>query len=290
MPFFEERGIPTPRLDAELLLSHVLDCSRMALYLEFDRPVNLGELEKFRPLVRQRGERVPVSYLTGNCAFWSLDLAVGPGCLIPRPDTEALVEAALGAVREIRAAEQSRPGTGATAMAVLELGTGTGAIPLALCSELENLRILSCDASKDAMRYAATNRNFHEGILTPRHNRLDLLLGDKFEALGPDFQPSLILSNPPYIPRDGIAGLEPEVAREEPSAALDGGIDGLDMIEYLLNFAAQRLPRSGQLVMEIGFDQRGAITRLCQAHESLDPPQFHQDLAGNDRVAQLRHR
>jgi release factor glutamine methyltransferase len=241
--WFASRDIPTPRLDAELLLAYVLGLRRLDLYLQFDRPLDAAELTRYRELVRKRADRVPVAYLTGEVGFWNLTLDIAPGCLIPRPDTETLVEAVLDAIAEIRAANQA---ANAEALTVLELGIGSAAIPLALCSELEALTWIGVDRAPKALSVAARNVRRHAALLEPRGNRLGLVCGDGFDAVRPDLAVDLIVSNPPYILSGDIPGLMPEVAMAEPRQALDGGPDGLRFYHLLIAEAArpQRRPAS----------------------------------------------
>jgi release factor glutamine methyltransferase len=281
--FFRGKGIDTPRLDAELLLAHVLGCPRINLYLQFDRPLGAAELAAFRELVRARAARTPVAYLVGSVGFWKLTLAIRPGVLIPRADTEALVEATLRAISALR----EQPGSAARPLAVLELGTGSGALPLAVCSEAQHLRWVGVDAAPQAVAVAAENRRRHAHLLAPRGNALLLLRGDRFAALAPSFQPDLIVSNPPYIPSVDIPGLMPEVAQAEPRAALDGGVDGMVFHRYLLDHAAAHLAPGGRLLMEMGQDQGAALTTAAGRRAGLRLLAIHKDLAGRDRVIEV---
>ena len=277
--FFAEKGVETPRLDAELLLAHALGCRRLDLYLQFDRPMQPDELTRFRELVRERARRMPVAYLTGVTEFWSLPLTVRPGCLIPRPDTETLVEVTLEAVEALRS-----EGGDTALLDVLELGTGTGAIPLAVCSEAQGIRWLAVERSARAAAVAAENRSRHAKLLEPRDNRLWLLCGDGFGAVNGEWQPHLLVSNPPYIPSAVLDTLQPEVAREEPRAALDGGANGLDWYRTLVREAATRLRPGGRLLLEIGADQGEALRDLVAGEAVLELLDIRKDLGGRDRV------
>lgn len=278
--YFRERAIPTPRLDAELLLAHVLGCRRIDLYLQFDRPLTESELAAYRALVQGRARRTPVAYLVGEAEFYGLTLAVGPGCLIPRQDTETLVDVALEAVQALRA---GAPAAGAP-LTVLEWGTGSAAIPLALCAAAEGLRLFCCDLSPEALAWARRNRERHAALLAPRGNALHLVRCAGFGAIRPEARPALILANPPYVPAGTIPGLEPEVAEAEPRLALDGGADGLDAYRALLPFAAAQLAPGGRLVVECGFDQGEALRELVAAHPPLRLLEVRWDLAGHERV------
>jgi release factor glutamine methyltransferase len=279
--YFTGKGIAAARLDAERLLAHVLGCTRLDLYLQFDRPLIESELAAFRELVRRRAEREPVPYLTGEAGFWKLALAIRPGCLIPRPDTEALVEAVIAAVREQQAATSG-------AIPVLEYGTGSAAIPLAVCSDTNGLSWLALERSAEALDVARENRARHAAMLSERGHRLHLVRGDGFAAVAPQFRPRLFVSNPPYVASGAIAALEPEVARYEPFAALDGGPDGLDAYRVLLPFAAERLAPGGDALFEIGFDQAEPVTALAQAQPGLSLREVRRDLEGRPRVVWVR--
>lgn len=277
--FLRSKGVETPRLDAELLLAHVLGCSRLDLYLQYDRPLGAPELAAYRELVRARAARTPVAYLTGTVGFWKLTLTVRPGCLIPRPDTETLVEAVLQAIAALR----TRLG-GETRLAVLELGTGSGAIPLSVCSEAERLDWLSVELSAAALAVARENCTRHATLLAPRRNTLWLVRGDRFAAVAPGFRPHLIVSNPPYIPSADIPGLIPEISQAEPRAALDGGPDGMDVHRYLMASAVERLPPGGRLLMEMAHNQGAPLSAELTRHPPLRRLALHKDLAGRERV------
>ena len=281
--FFAQKGIADARLDAELLLAHLLGLQRIDLYLQFDRPVNSEKLAGLRELVRERARRVPTAYLVREAAFWDLTLAVGPGVLIPRRETEILVEAVLQAIADLRAA----PGAASERLRVLELGTGSGAIPLAVCGEVTVLVWAACERAPEALAYARENRRRHSGLLEPRGNALHLWLGNRFAAVAPSFRPHLIVSNPPYVPDDEFGALQPEIARNEPPQALRGGPDGLDFHRYLLAEADERLAPGGRLLLEIGADQAASLRALLAAHPALREVELRADYAGRDRVWQV---
>jgi release factor glutamine methyltransferase len=276
---FEGKGIPSARLDAERLLAHALGCSRLDLYLNFDKPLAEAELNRFRELVRRRGEREPLAYLTGEAGFWNLTLCAAPGCLVPRPETETLVEAVLDAVRERRAGDRDATDP---ALRIVELGTGSAAIPLAVLSETCGLSWLAVERSRAALGVARENVRRYAELLTPRCNHLQLVRGDALECVRGDFRPDLVVSNPPYIPSVSIDALEPEVSRWEPREALDGGPDGLRWYRYLLDFARARLAPGGALIVEIGHDQAAAVNALNPA--GLARKELRRDLGGRDRV------
>ncbi len=277
--FFSEKGLTTARLDAELLLAHALRLSRLELYLQKDRPLDEAERAPFRQLVRQRASGWPTAYLLGEQEFWSLPLEVSPAVLIPRPDTETLVEQAVVRIRKWQAAHpQSR-------CRIAELGTGSGAIPLALASELQNLDLISAEVSPDAQALAERNRARHADLAAPRNNTLTFLCGDALTQLPAQGPFHFWVANPPYIPRDTIPTLQPEVALHEPTLALDGGADGLDLYRRLLSETPACLAPEGEMLLEIGSDQQPALTELAATHPKWQSPAFYQDLAGHPRVA-----
>lgn len=279
--YFSGKGIATARIDAERLLSHALGCSRLKLYLHFDRPLTAAELAGYRDLVRRRAERIPVPYLTGEVGFWNLTLKIRPGCLIPRPETETLVEAVLDAAADLREGNESS----AAGLTVAEWGTGSGAIPLAVLSESRNLRWIATEPSATAIEVAAENRALHAALLEERGHRLELIRAAGLAPFGEGFRPQLVVSNPPYIPTAIVDTLEPEVARYEPRLALDGGADGLESHRALAGAAAGLLPVGGRLLVEIGYDQAAAVRELLSAQPGLQFREIRNDLAGRPRVA-----
>jgi release factor glutamine methyltransferase len=263
--FFREKGIPTPRLDAELLLAHVLGLERLQLYLRFDQPLTDKDLEALRPLVRRRGLREPLAYVLGTKGFHRLDLAVRPGVLVPRPDTETLVEAALEWI-----------GTPTEPVFVADVGAGTGAVGLAIAHTLPQVRVYETDLSPEAL--ACTRENVATLQLGDRVAVLEGSLLDPIPARRPI---DWVVSNPPYIPTRVIDTLEPEVAKHEPRLALDGGLDGLGPYRLLVPQARARA-RKGLLV-EVGHDQADAVGALFEAAGFVDVRTWT-DLGGHRRV------
>jgi release factor glutamine methyltransferase len=261
---FEKQGLASPRLDAELLATRAFAISRVELYTHFDRPLGEEELAAYRELVRRRLAGNPVAYLLGQKEFWSLDLRVDPRVLVPRPDTETLVELALD---RLAAWPPDHP------VRVADIGTGSGAIALALKKERPGAEVWAVDVSADALAVA-------------RDNAARLALDVHFvggHLLDPLEGPfALIVSNPPYIPSGDIDGLAPEV-RHEPRLALDGGADGLDVVRELIGQAARQLAPGGTLAVEIGADQAGA-TRDLFTRAGFAEVGHREDLAGIARV------
>jgi len=263
--FFRQHGVAQPRLDAEVLLAHVVGGTRLDLYMAFDRPLEEAERARYRELVRRRAkERVPVAYLTGVREFWSLPFRVTPDVLIPRPETETLVRAAL----------DEKPAR------VLELGVGSGCISAALARELPNAELVAVDVSPRALDVA--RENLAALALT---DRVELLLADGLRDVAGRFD--LVVSNPPYVARAELAGLAPEV-RHEPVLALDGGEDGLDVIRRICTEAPERLERPGALALEVGAGQAAEVEALLR-RSGASSVQVANDLAGIPRVVLGRY-
>ncbi len=261
---FAERGLATPRLDAQLLLADVLARDRVFLYTHFDQPLGPDELARFRALIQRRLGGEPVAYLVGKKEFRSLELAVDARVLVPRPDTETTVDAALAL---LPAGEGGR---------VVDVGTGSGAIALALKKERPALEVLAVERSPDAAAVARANAE-RLGLA------IEVVEGDLLAPVAARAPFGLIVSNPPYIPSAQVATLAPEV-RKEPIAALDGGADGLEVIRRLVAAAPPLLVPGGALVLEVGAGQASAVAALIAADGRYDAATITRDLAGIERV------
>jgi release factor glutamine methyltransferase len=272
--YLAQKGVPTPRLDAEILLAHALQCRRIDLYLRHDQPLAPEEVDRFRELIRRRSRREPVAYITGTKEFWSLPFTVTPRVLIPRPETELLVEVALEAAQALIV---PHPGP----LRILEIGTGSGAVAIALAREGgERFHLVATDRSSEALQVARANARAL-GV----DDRIEFLQGDLLEPLGSHLGPFvMILSNPPYVPSREIPILSPEVREYEPRDALDGGEDGLAVIRRLLQETQDRLAEEGSLLLEVGAGQRPFIEETLRQTPSWRSWRWHQDLAGVDRV------
>jgi release factor glutamine methyltransferase len=260
--FFAGKQIDNPRLDAELLLAHVLKLDRVGLYLNFERPLIAAELDLIRPLVKRRGQREPLQYLLGSTEFWSLEFEVTPAVLIPRADTETLVEEALN-----RAGDAGQ---------LLDVGTGSGAIAISLASELPSWQVSALDISAEALSVA--RRNAEKNAVA---ERLQFIHADLAEL--PRQQYDLIVSNPPYIAQAEWDSLMPEVRSFEPQAALLAGNDGLENYQKLTAQVASRLSPGGWLLVEIGYQQAQAVKQLF-AQAGLQDIFVRDDYAGQPRV------
>ena len=278
---FEKWRPETPRLDAELLLAFVLGCSRLDLYLKADQPLNQKERKAYRELVQQRADGCPIAYLIGEKEFWSLTLEVNKNTLIPRPDTETLVE---NTVVQIQNWQIKHP---ESQCQIAELGTGTAAIPLAICAEVKNLHIIAVDCSKDVLEVAERNMERHKSLLSPRNNLIELVESNLFSKINPTEKLDFIISNPPYIPSKNISRLQVDITQYEPLIALDGGPDGLSFYRYLLETAPSLLTPEGEMFLEIGFDQQANLNLLLKEFPDWKTSVFQPDLQGNDRVWEL---
>ena len=278
---FEKWRPETPRLDAELLLAFVLGCSRLDLYLKADQPLNQKERKAYRELVQQRADGCPIAYLIGEKEFWSLTLEVNKNTLIPRPDTETLVE---NTVLQIQNWQIKHP---ESQCLIAELGTGTAAIPLAICAEVKNLHIIAVDCSKDVLEVAERNMERHKSLLSPRNNLIELVESNLFSKINLTEKLDFIISNPPYIPSKNISSLQVDIMQYEPLIALDGGPDGLSFYRYLLETAPSLLTPEGEMFLEIGFDQQANLNLLLKEFPDWKTSVFQPDLQGNDRVWEL---
>lgn len=263
--FLRERGVESPRLDAELLLAHVLGVDRLRLYVLYDRPFSPEELATLRPLVRRRGDREPLAYVLGHRGFHSLDLVVQPGVLVPRPDTEALVDAAL---------QWIGPPDGPVYVA--DVGCGSGAVGLSLAAAQAEVRVYATDLSPAALACTKTNVT-RLGL----GDRVAVLNGSLLDPIPHGRPLDWVVSNPPYIRSAEIEALQPEVARHEPRLALDGGRDGLAVYVQLVP-AARARARKG-LLLEVGHDQAPALKALLTQHGFQDVRTW-KDLGGIERV------
>jgi release factor glutamine methyltransferase len=278
--YFKRFQIDSPRVDAEILLAHCLHCTRLDLYLHYDQPLNEEELYGFRGLIKRRVGQEPVAYIVGHKEFWSLEFEVNPSVLIPRPETEALVEIAL---ENMPSADQNA-GKRAAVHRILELGTGSGAVITALAHERPQHQYWASELSLEALAVARKNMARHVNADAVR-----LLVGSWMDPLSrTQARFDIILSNPPYIPTAAITELDPAIWRYEPRLALDGGTDGMDHLNHLIETAPIHLKPGGLLLVEIGYDQYDAVARQGYRVGAYDPISVRKDYAGLDRIACLR--
>ncbi len=274
--YLAEKGINDGRLDVEHLLAHVLDTTRLELYLAFERPVGPDELERFKPLLLQRAGRKPLQYILGRAHFRELELEVDPRVLIPRPETEELVEAVLARVRE----------GGREGLSAVDVGTGSGAIALSLAREGPFGRVVGVDRSAAALEVARANR---ARLDESAREVVEFREGDLLDALEPAETFDVVVSNPPYVTQEEYAELAPEVREWEPSEALVASGEGLHVLQRLIQDAPEVLRAGGLLALEVGSGQAEGVADAIRNRAGLGAPVTLRDLSGRDRIV-MAHR
>jgi release factor glutamine methyltransferase len=267
-PFFIEKGVPNPVLDLDLLLAHALKIKRLDLYLDLDRPLTEAQLEILRELVKRRAAREPLQYIIGSVEFGGLNLAVDSRALIPRPETEELLEWIT--------TQKSIP------KSILDLGTGSGALALTLARAYPEAKVCAVDASPQALELACEN-----AARNALQNRVSFLEGNWWDPLPLDASFDLIVSNPPYLTEDELATAAAEVANHEPRQALVAGSDGLDDLRILLARAADFLEPEGIFVLETGIAQAEALKGMAETAGLEGKPM--NDLSGRPRFFVAQH-
>ncbi len=267
--YLTEKGVEAGRLDAEWLLSTALGVDRLQLYLQYDRPLSSEEREAFKPLLRRRARREPLQYIIGRAAFRQLELKTDPRVLIPRPETEVLVQEVL---------DWASAGAGSVGR-VWDMGTGTGAVALSLAAEGAWTRVVATDVSPEALSVAADNAERHDlsGLVEFRQ-------GSLFEPLEEGERFNIIVSNPPYIAESEKGELQPEVRDWEPPEALFAGEDGLDVIRQLVAGAPGHLVSGGLLALECGLGQAERVAADVNATGAFAAVRIRPDLTGRPRV------
>ena len=273
--YFKRHDIDSPRATAEILLAHALAAERIDLYVHYDQPLNARELSRFKAIIKRRIKREPVAYILGHKEFWSLDLAVTPNVLIPRPETECLVERALAYL----AADSD-----SARQCILELGTGSGAILIALASENAQHTYWGTDISAAALQIAQRNAVGH-GLAGNIH----FLVADWFAPFAISMDSfDMIISNPPYIRRGDLKRLQPEIQAFEPLVALDGSEDGLHCLRHIIQSAHLYLKPGGMLLLEMGHDQKAPLKQIIQRCDQYEDVAFYTDYSGYDRIVAMR--
>lgn len=266
--YFAKMGVEDPRSDAEVLLCAVLKCERLTLYVDFERPLTDEELALMRSYVLRRAKHEPINYILGEKVFMRNVFKVTPATLVPRPETELLVESLVKAAPFLQAEG---------AVKILDIGTGSGAIIVSLLDYLPQAKGVGVDISVDALVVAKENAE-KIGV----KERCGFLRSDVFSRVPLEKKFDIIVSNPPYIPAADIAGLAQDV-QQEPHGALDGGEDGLDFYRRICAEAAEHLAEDGLLAFEIGINQSEAVCELCLAH-GFKKAVVRKDYAGIDRM------
>jgi release factor glutamine methyltransferase len=264
-------GVDDSRDQANLLLMHLLARDRTFLLAHPEDNLSAKQFYQYLALVTRRAEGYPLQYLTGRQAFFQLDFEVTPDVLIPRPETELIVEVGIEILKD-----EATP-------FFADVGTGSGAIAISLLQELPGAQAIAVDVSPGALGVAKRNAERHRVS-----DRLQLVESDLFSTMDPRAAFDLIVSNPPYVPASDLSGLQREV-RHEPPGALDGGPDGLAVIRRLLTDAREFLPANGYLVFEIGFDQHEAVNQLID-HGAWELIEMRKDLQGIPRTVVLKKR
>lgn len=259
----ETAGVESARLDAEVLLAHILNCKRLYLYVDAEKNLSSAQISRFENLIERRAKKIPVAYLTGQREFMGLNFVVTPAVLIPRPDTEILAQVAIEKLSAVK-----NP-------TFVDIGTGSGAICVSILKYVRNAKAATVDISQDAIDSAKFNAEKF-GV----DDRINFYVGNLFEPLrGQKFH--AVISNPPYIPTKDLSTLQDEV-QKEPTLALDGGIDGLNFYRRIIDDAPNFLFSGGFLAVEIGINQADAVKNLFT--KNFVDVEIIRDLAGIERV------
>jgi release factor glutamine methyltransferase len=270
--YFTEKFVENPRLSAELLMAFTLDLQRIDLYLQYDRPLEKKELTSFKQKILRRVKHEPIAYIIGSKAFWDSSFDVCSHVLIPRPDTEILIETAILYIQQ-----QTSP------MRILELGVGSGAIIVSLAKLFPHHHFFATDISFQA---ASVARNNSKKIL--KTNTIHFVVADWLSSLSKKHSFNMIVTNPPYISKRELADLQPDIIHYEPLMALDGGEDGLYHIKQIVEQAPNFLVPGGYLLMEIAFNQRSLIETSLSSTNLYEQVKCIKDYAGNDRLMVMR--
>lgn len=249
--YLQQKGLEQPRLEAELLIGYLLQMNRVQLYLNFDRPITAAEQQQLRNLLRRRAMHEPIQYLIGEAEFFSLKFNLNRHCLIPRPETEVLVETAIACCRRFDDPQRT--------IQILDVGTGCGNIAIALAKNVDRAFITAIDIDPEALAQARANAQMHQVQARISFQQQDVLATELMQL--PE-KLDLVVSNPPYISREEFEKLPPEVKNFEPRYALDGGIDGLQYYYKLAELTRRLLADSGWLVVEIGAGQRESVQMI----------------------------
>ncbi len=270
--YFKKHNVSEPRSSAELLLAHVLSQDRLFLYLNYDRPMEAQELSAYRACIERRLTGEPSQYITGTQEFWSLPLRVNPDVLIPRPETEVLVEAVLNFVRHDPVAEAN--------LSIIDLGTGSGAIAIALARELPGAKIVAVDLSLPALHIARENAKRNQV-----EEQLYFVQSDIYTGIPGAYEKfSLVVSNPPYVSHAEFNQLPREIRDYEPRSALDGGPDGLAAVRRLIMAVPEVLRPGGGLLLEMGAGQVETVSTLVLESQKYKSFRILKDYSGIDRV------
>jgi release factor glutamine methyltransferase len=277
--FFEKKGVPDARLDAEYIISHGLKMkSRMDIYLNFEKPLTDAELDVLRQMVARRANREPLQHIIGDTSFRGFIIKCDRRALVPRPETEMLVDMAKERLK------------GVEAPFIVEVGTGTGAISIACAKEIAGAKVLATDISEDALSLARENADANELGANAEGSNLTFAQGDLLDAVKVDQKIDCLIANLPYIP-DGEKGkLQPEVDKFDPALALYGGPDGLDLVRKLLQQTEGKLSAGAPILLEIGSEQAEVLKNEAANYPWLEFAGIHKDYCGNIRFVSYKNK
>ena len=288
--YLQSHGVPDCKAEAEYLLSHLLNCKRSGLYLNHDKAIAIDEFQRFMGWLNRRIAREPSQYIIGEQEFWGLEFKITRDVLIPRPETEILVEEAVKTIYDLRftiydcSFENRKPKIENPVL--LDLCTGSGCIAITLAKEIPQSTVYAVDVSEKAMDVARENAERH-GVA----DKIHFLKGDLFEPLnGVDITFDLIVSNPPYISKKTMKELQPEIRDYEPQTALCGGDDGLDFYRRIIAEAPNYLTKRGHLILEMGYGQAEEIKKLIKQNKTFEHIDIKKDFAGIDRVIKAQRK
>ena len=265
--YLQKKGVESPRANAEILLAEILKCKRMELYLAFDKPLAENEVQVYREAIRKRGLRIPLQYIVGNVEFYGLKLIVNENVLIPRPETELLVE------KIINDSDKS------TNLKILDIGVGSGNISLSISKNLPNSKVVAIDISKSALDVA--NQNAEINALQNRIEfRLFDFMNDDLNSLG---KFDLIVSNPPYVSENDYESLEPELKNHEPKIALTDNSNGISFYKHIIEASNQLLMKPGKIYFELGIDQYIQVQKYFEQNNFTNI-KITKDYSGIDRI------
>ncbi|MBK7497958.1 MAG: peptide chain release factor N(5)-glutamine methyltransferase [Ignavibacteriales bacterium] len=265
--YLQKKGVESPRANAEILLAEILKCKRLELYLAFDKPLAENEVQVYREAIRKRGLRIPLQYIVGNVEFYGLKLIVNENVLIPRPETELLVE------KIINDSDKSNN------LKILDIGVGSGNISLSISKNLPNSKVVAIDISKTALDVA--NQNAEINSLQDRIEfRLFDIMNDNLNSLG---KFDLIVSNPPYVSENDYESLEPELKNHEPKIALTDNSNGISFYKHIIEASDQLLKKPGKIYFELGIDQSAQVQEYFKQNNFTNI-KITKDYSGIERI------
>jgi len=273
-------NIESPNINAEILLAHVLSCDRIWLHTNPDKIIDDGDIGKYKKLINKRADRVPLQYITGHVEFMSLDFIVDKHTLIPRPETEILVETVLNKIKDRAPSDKT--------ITIVDIGTGCGNIAISLAANLQNAQVYASDISRETLAVAGTNVRRHRVT-----DRVHLLHGNLFESLDGHLSKGnadFVVSNPPYVSKADLNKLEPEIKDHEPLKALVGGKDGICFYKQIIREAPGWLKPEGFLILEVGETQAETITKLIETEGHFENIESTKDLQKIDRIVSARRK